>query len=72
MKTAMLAYRCTKCGGEEFDHPNLPKPSDIITCTACGRTARFYDAQWAAIQEAKRLLAAAFPHVNGNEAASFA
>lgn len=41
----------------------MPKPFDIITCTACGRIARFHDAQWAAIEEAKKLLAAAFPRV---------
>ena len=61
MKTAMLAYHCTKCGRDEFTHPKFPKPSDIITCTACGTTAHFHDAQWAAIEEAKKLLAAASP-----------
>jgi hypothetical protein len=63
MRTAKLAYRCTKCGGDEFLHPSNPKPSDIMTCGACGQTAHFQEAQWAAIEEAKKLLAAAFPGV---------
>jgi predicted nucleic acid-binding Zn-ribbon protein len=43
---------CVHCGSQEFKYPDNPQPNDEVTCTGCGRTARFGDLQKSAVEQA--------------------